>query len=363
MGDTTLNKDIEVHSRLQNYSVIFSKDVIGTLNSKICDISKIRLLVLTDRNVYFHQRQLFLNLENKFNCFTHIIEPGGNSKSLTKVQKLYDILIENNFNKGDILLAIGGGVVGDLGGFTAATFNRGMRFIQVPTTLLSQVDSSIGGKVGIHYNELTNMIGAIYPPEFTIVNLKFLDTLPQREFCCGMSEIIKMAYIYNASLLNVLTKAENISEKMEYIISKSIEIKKDVIENDEFENHKRLSLNFGHTLGHAIETLYGHLDYLHGEAVAIGMVFEAKLSLDEGKLSKSKYNKLLVALKKHSLPTFINLNDDSMARIAEIIKTDKKNSSDQIHFILPTEQGFSIYKIKKNSEKIINDLRKYLVEK
>ena len=207
------------------------------------------------------------------------------------------------------------------------------------------------------------MIGAIYPPEFTIVNLKFLDTLPQREFCCGMSEVIKMAYIYNASLLNVLTKADNISEKMEYIISKSIEIKKDVIENDEFENHKRLSLNFGHTLGHAIETLYGHLEYLHGEAVAIGMVFEAKLSLDEGKLSKSKYNKLLAALKKHSLPTFINLNDDSIARIAEIIKTDKKNSSDQIHFILPTEQGFSIYKIKKNSEKIINDLRKYLVEK
>ena len=178
-----------------------------------------------------------------------------------------------------------------------------------------------------------------------------------------MSEVIKMAYIYNASLLNVLTKADNISEKMEYIISKSIEIKKDVIENDEFENHKRLSLNFGHTLGHAIETLYGHLEYLHGEAVAIGMVFEAKLSLDEGKLSKSKYNKLLAALKKHSLPTFINLNDDSIARIAEIIKTDKKNSSDQIHFILPTEQGFSIYKIKKNSEKIINDLRKYLVEK
>ena len=238
-----------------------------------------------------------------------------------------------------------------------------MRFIQVPTTLLSQVDSSIGGKVGVHFNELTNMIGAIYPPEFTIVNLKFLDTLPQREFCCGMSEVIKMAYIYNASLLNVLTKADNISEKMEYIISKSIEIKKDVIENDEFENHKRLSLNFGHTLGHAIETLYGHLEYLHGEAVAIGMVFEAKLSLDEGKLSKSKYNKLLAALKKHSLPTFINLNDDSIARIAEIIKTDKKNSSDQIHFILPTEQGFSIYKIKKNSEKIINDLRKYLVEK
>ena len=357
MGDTTLNKDIEVHSRLRNYSVIFSKDVIGTLNSKICDISKIRLLVLTDRNVYFHQRQLFLNLEKKFNCFIHIIEPGGNSKSLTEVQKLYDILIENNFNKSDILLAIGGGVVGDLGGFTAATFNRGMRFIQVPTTLLSQV------KVGVHFNELTNMIGAIYPPEFTIVNLKFLDTLPQREFCCGMSEVIKMAYIYNASLLNVLTKADNISEKMEYIISKSIEIKKDVIENDEFENHKRLSLNFGHTLGHAIETLYGHLEYLHGEAVAIGMVFEAKLSLDEGKLSKSKYNKLLAALKKHSLPTFINLNDDSIARIAEIIKTDKKNSSDQIHFILPTEQGFSIYKIKKNSEKIINDLRKYLVEK
>lgn len=238
-----------------------------------------------------------------------------------------------------------------------------MRFIQVPTTLLSQVDSSIGGKVGVHFNELTNMIGAIYPPEFTIVNLKFLDTLPQREFCCGMSEVIKMAYIYNASLLNVLTKADNISEKMEYIISKSIEIKKEVIENDEFENHKRLSLNFGHTLGHAIETLYGHLEYLHGEAVAIGMVFEAKLSLDEGKLSKSKYNKLLAALKKHSLPTFINLNDDSIARIAEIIKTDKKNSSDQIHFILPTEQGFSIYKIKKNSEKIINDLRKYLVEK
>ena len=129
MGDTTLNKDIEVHSRLRNYSVIFSKDVIGTLNSKICDISKIRLLVLTDRNVYFHQRQLFLNLEKKFNCFIHIIEPGGNSKSLTEVQKLYDILIENNFNKSDILLAIGGGVVGDLGGFTAATFNRGMRFI------------------------------------------------------------------------------------------------------------------------------------------------------------------------------------------------------------------------------------------
>lgn len=362
MGDTILNKVIEVHSRLRNYSVIFSNDVIGTLNSKIKDISKVRLLILTDRNVYFHHRELFLNIEHKFNCIIHIIEPGGNSKSLTEVQRLYDILIENSFNKGDILLAMGGGVVGDLGGFTAATFNRGMRFIQVPTTLLSQVDSSIGGKVGVHYNELTNMIGAIYPPEFTIVNLKFLETLPQREFYCGMSEIIKMAYIYNATLLDDLIQSNDISEKMEYIIFKSIEIKKDVIENDEFENNKRLSLNFGHTLGHAIETLYGHLDYLHGEAIAIGMVFEAKLSLEDGKLSKAKYDKLLVALKKYSLPTVIKLNDDRVAKLAKIIETDKKNSSDQIHFILPTEQEFSIYKIKKSSEKVINDLRKHLVE-
>ncbi|WP_431305821.1 3-dehydroquinate synthase family protein, partial [Streptococcus infantis] len=136
-----------------------------------------------------------------------------------------------------------------------------------------------------------------------------------------------------------------------------------VIENDEFENHKRLSLNFGHTLGHAIETLYGHLDYLHGEAIAIGMVFEAKISLEGGKLSKIKYNKLLELLKKYSLPTVINLDDDRIIELSEIIKTDKKNSSEQIHFILPTEQGFSIYKIKKNSEKVMNDLRKYLGER
>ena len=177
--------EIKIESNLKTYKVIFCDTPNEYLKKNINEDTKIFLV--TDTNVYSLYKSFIEKLSSTFCVEVYIVEAGGNSKSMSNVSKAYSKLINKNFKRNDITLAFGGGVIGDLAGYIAATFNRGMRFIQIPTTLLSQVDSSIGGKVAIHFEELTNMIGTIYPPEVTLVNTNFLNTLPDRELYCGYS--------------------------------------------------------------------------------------------------------------------------------------------------------------------------------
>ncbi len=262
---------------------------------------------------------------------TDIIEvpEGESSKNLGQAEKLYD-------------LALGGGVIGDLVGFVAATYQRGIPFIQMPTTLLSQVDSSVGGKTAVNHPKGKNMIGAFYQPRLVVADLETLKTLPSKEYRAGLAEIVKYGVISDARLFEFLeTHYKEIlnldHECLSHIIETSCAIKAGVVEKDERENHYRMILNFGHTLGHAIESLTDYSRFIHGEAVAMGMVCAAKLSHSMGKCSEEVPKRLEALLKKLGLPVEMPGLDSSA--VIESLYHDKKTMDHKIRFILVKEIG------------------------
>lgn len=353
---------LHVHSRVKDYDILFTNDVLTTLGDCLGERKQRKLLFLTDQTVYDLYHPLFQDLCHRYTAFVHVCPPGGQSKSLDRASAIYEQLITENFSKKDMIITIGGGVIGDLGGFVAATFYRGIPYIQIPTTLLSQVDSSIGGKVGVHFKGLTNMIGSIYPPEAIIISTAFLETLPQREFSCGISEMLKIGFIHDRPLFQQLLASPKIGPYpgLEDLICQSIINKKRIVEQDEFENGLRMSLNFGHTLGHAIESLCHHDFYHHGEAIAIGMVVDAKLAVSRGLLPKEDLNSLLQAFELYQLPTSLQNSEVSAQALFDVFKTDKKNSDQHIIFILPTETSFTSLAIAKDDQQFVRDLEELL---
>lgn len=357
-----MNREIEVKSKIRDYCVNVTDDCVWELERYLNNNKFSSIFVLTDRNLT-HKQSNFINyLTKKNNVSIYEICPGGEEKNLDNAKAIYELLVEKNFTKRDLLISFGGGVVGDLGGFIAATFNRGMNFIQIPTTLLSQVDSSIGGKVAVHLGILTNMIGAIYPPIMTLICPRFLETLPSREFSCGMSEIIKIAFLHDESLWNdikTFSAVEN-REILEGIIVKSVLAKKKIVENDEFEIGDRLSLNFGHTFSHALESVTNHETFLHGEAVAIGMVFEIQLSLRLGLMNEKEAEEFLKILGRYQLPTNVTLSDELCSRLISVLKTDKKNRHHKVRFILPEKGGYMFRDFDFDDPFIIGEIKKFV---
>ena len=275
---------------------------------------------------------------------TDIIEvpEGESSKNLGQAEKLYDRLLELNCDRKSVLVALGGGVIGDLVGFVAATYQRGIPFIQIPTTLLSQVDSSVGGKTAVNHPKGKNMIGAFYQPRLVVVDLETLRTLPSNEYRAGLAEIVKYGVISDASLFEFLeTHCKEIlsldHECLSHIIETSCAIKAAVVEKDERESHYRMILNFGHTLGHAIESLTGYSSFIHGEAVAMGMVRAAKLSHSMGKCSEEVPMRLEALLKKLGLP--VEMPKLESSAVIESLYHDKKTMDHKIKFILVKEIG------------------------
>ena len=270
------------------------------------------------------------------------VPEGESSKSLGQAEKLYDRLLELNCDRKSVLVALGGGVIGDLVGFVAATYQRGIPFIQVPTTLLSQVDSSVGGKTAVNHPKGKNMIGAFYQPRLVVADLETLQTLPQKEYRAGLAEIVKYGVIADSSLFEFLEthyKAIlNLDYKsLAYIIGTSCAIKAEVVEKDERESHYRMILNFGHTFGHAIEALTGYSQFIHGEAVAIGMVYAAQLSHSVGKCSEDVPKRLQALLNNLGLPVSMPGLDSSA--VIESLYHDKKTMDHKIRFILVKEIG------------------------
>jgi 3-dehydroquinate synthase len=247
-----------------------------------------------------------------------------------------------NCDRKSVLVALGGGVIGDLVGFVAATYQRGIPFIQMPTTLLSQVDSSVGGKTAVNHPKGKNMIGAFYQPRLVVVDLETLRTLPSNEYRAGLAEIVKYGVISDASLFEFLeTHCKEIlsldHECLSHIIETSCAIKAAVVEKDERESHYRMILNFGHTLGHAIESLTGYSSFIHGEAVAMGMVRAAKLSHSMGKCSEEVPMRLEALLKKLGLP--VEMPKLESSAVIESLYHDKKTMDHKIKFILVKEIG------------------------
>ena len=259
-----------------------------------------------------------------------------------KNQQTIDLILENlfnhQFNRGSTLIAFGGGVIGDMVGFASAIYQRGINFIQIPTTLLSQVDASVGGKTGINNRYGKNLIGAFHQPSAVYIKTQFLKTLPQREFSAGVAEIIKMAVMFDKEFFEWLrVNRLNDDNNLRYAIKKSIQIKADVVAKDEKEKGIRAVLNYGHTFAHVIEKQTNYKRYLHGEAVAIGIVMANTLARDMGWLSLEEFKKIKELLEQYSLPTSYKIED--LEEFYESFFSDKKASDRSISFIVPKGIG------------------------
>ena len=288
--------------------------------------------------------------------YVHELPTGEQFKNLETLNTIFDALLSNQCDRRTTIVALGGGVVGDMAGFAAASYMRGVPFIQVPTTLLSQVDSSVGGKTGINHPLGKNMIGAFYQPQLVLADLNSLNTLAQNELAAGMAEVIKHGAIYDAVFFEWLE--QNIAQLMAkdpqaltHAIVRSCEIKSEVVAQDEREGGLRAILNFGHTFGHAIESGMGYGAWLHGEAVGVGMILAADLSVRMGLLEADKAARIKALVGAAGLPTEPpKLGVDAMIAL---MQTDKKNDAGQIKFVLLN--GLGGHMIQSVPEQILRD--------
>jgi 3-dehydroquinate synthase len=279
---------------------------------------------------------------------------GEEYKNMQSIEYALDRMFDAKFDRNSTIIAFGGGVIGDMSGFAASIFLRGIKFIQIPTTLLAMVDSSVGGKTGINNKYGKNLIGAFYQPEAVYIDTHFLTTLEKREFAAGMAEVIKMAVMFDKEYFENLEK-EALS--IEETIKRSVELKAWVVNQDEKEKGIRSVLNYGHTFGHVIENLTNYKTYLHGEAVAMGMVMANELAIELGYLSTEEAQRIENLLKKHSLPTRFKIKDPE--EFYEHFFADKKTLDNKIKFIIPNSIGN--YKIVQNIDKetVLKVLRKF----
>ena len=291
-----------------------------------------RIHVVTDSNV----EPLYLRaLCAQFPLtVTYTVIPAGEEhKNLDTVAAIYQDLCEAGLTRSDLLIALGGGVVGDIAGFAASTFLRGIHICQIPTTLLSQVDSSVGGKCGVDLPQGKNLVGSFYQPELVIIDTDILSTLPERIFCDGMAEVIKYGCIANRDILEMISDPA-FKDNMERIVYECVRIKRDVVQQDERDTGLRMTLNFGHTIGHAAEKLGNYVDLSHGQAVAIGMCAAAKLNV---LLGGTDYTESITnACLTHHLPTELPYDTEA---IYQSLLSDKKRMSDTMNFILVDQLG------------------------
>ena len=275
-----------------------------------------------------------------------IYEAGEQSKTLNTVSMIYDALSRFRMSRKDIIIALGGGVCGDMAGFAAATYLRGIDFIQIPTSLLSQVDSSVGGKTGVNITEGKNLVGAFHQPKAVLIDPFTLKTLKIQQIADGMGEIIKYGCISDSQFFNFLEQNDAMSN-IEHVIRTCITIKRDIVSRDEFESGERMLLNFGHTLGHAIEKLSGYKDITHGMAVGLGMIMITKASEKQGFTKKGCAQKISDLCKKYGIPTQCRY---TFSELADAAKTDKKSTGSSINLVLLKDIGRSfIHNIKTDS--------------
>lgn len=333
---------------------------IGQMISEVADTGKIA--VITDTNVEKHQFKDFFEALKNCNgqVYKYVVEAGEKSKNLNTVQSIYKFLLENEFERRDTLIAFGGGVIGDISGFVASTYLRGINFIQVPTSLLAQVDSSVGGKVGVNFEGLKNMIGAFYQPRFVYININSLKTLPVREIVSGLAEVIVHCIIKDSELFDyVESNLDNIFSLKEDIlipmIMKNCMIKSKVVEEDERDTGLRAILNFGHTIGHALESVY-EFRLLHGECVAIGIVGAFKIARYMGMVDERTVSRVSALLQNTGLP--VRMDGMDVDKVLNKMYFDKKTVDGTIIFILPKDIG-NVFKFRIHDTALI---RKVLEE-
>jgi len=318
------------------YDVIIERDSLKKSGEIIADTVKSRsAVIITDDTVnslYGDTVKKSME-ENGFTVSVFEFPHGEKSKNLSTLNAIYDFLCENNITRSDILIALGGGVVGDITGFAAATFLRGIDFIQIPTTLLAQIDSSVGGKTAVDLKGGKNLVGAFKQPSLVICDSNTLKTLTPEFLSDGMAEAIKYGMIRDKSLFSLISShnLENVHEIMDDMIYRCIDIKREVVEHDEFDTGERMILNFGHTLGHAVEGYYNYTVYTHGCGVAVGMAVITK-KFCSGEI----YESLVNCLKKYNLPASVPV---SIKELLPFCSKDKKRNGRNISYIVCREIG------------------------
>jgi len=352
---------IYVDLKERSYFIYFEDDFeyLSRLLEERTDWKK--FLIVTDSNVdkeYAASIEQILTNAGK-QCCKFVFNAGEQSKCLKTISDIYRVCIDNRLDRNSVIIALGGGVTGDMAGFAAATYMRGIRFIQVPTSLLAQVDSSVGGKVGVDFQGTKNIIGAFHQPAFVYINISTLKTLPKREFVSGMAEVIKHAVIYDSAFFDYLE--QNMDQilsldlrTLRYVIKRNCEIKSSIVQQDEKEQGLRAILNFGHTIGHAIESVY-NFQFLHGECVSLGMVAVGRLACNMDIFSAEDHDRMTALLKKVGLPVKLE-NVDVEAVYNEMLK-DKKQRDNQLKFILPVEIGKVIQSTEITKDMIFDVLK------
>jgi 3-dehydroquinate synthase len=330
------------------YEIVIADRSLDCLGDRLKNlkISK-KVLVVSNPEIFELYGNIVVNsLKNAgFDVYSHLIPAGEDYKHLESIAHLYDTALENYLERSSTLVALGGGVIGDMTGFAAATWLRGINFVQVPTTLLAMVDASIGGKTGVNHPKGKNLIGAFYQPKLVYIDPAVLKTLPVREFRAGMAEVIKYGIIWDEKLflqLEAAEKLDNLSdispELLNSIITRSCQAKVDVVSQDEKEAGLRAILNYGHTIGHAIESLTGYTVVNHGEAVGIGMVAAGKLAVALDLWTQAESDRQDKLIEKTNLPTAIPKGIETAA-IIDALKSDKKVKEGVARFVLPSQIG------------------------
>ena len=322
------------------YEICFTDDFTGLAECiSALGFGERRIAVITDSNVaplYLDEViKAIATLPGEHISVT--FAAGEENKQLSVIESFYEELIRHHFDRHDLIIALGGGVCGDMTGFTAATYLRGISFLQIPTTLLSQCDSSIGGKTGVDLKGYKNMVGAFHMPRLVYMNLRTLLSLDDRQFIAGFAEVIKHGMIRDAGYFQWLTDhRDGILKRdtgiLSEMIRRSCEIKRDVVEEDPTEQGLRAILNFGHTIGHAIEK-YLNFTLFHGECVSLGMRAAAAISVREGSLAKEEDQRILHALEDFGMPVRRSFRDEEIEQILTLVKSDKKADGKQVRFI------------------------------
>ena len=339
---------ILVSSSKGNYPVYVGRGILqkaGDLVARLRPGGKV-LIVTQNRVARFYLRPVQKSLEKKkYRVKVHFVSEGETAKSKEELWRLYRRLVREGVERRDLILALGGGVAGDLAGFAAASYLRGVPFVNIGTTLLAQVDSSIGGKTGINLDEGKNLVGAFYPPGLVISDVQVLSTLPEREFCASLAEVVKYGIIRDPKLFRLLERSSgSILKKdprlLETIVLASARIKARVVSRDEFElKGERMILNLGHTFAHGFEQASGYRKLLHGEAVSIGMACAARLACLLNMLSHFETGRILTVLKRLKMPVSLDgLNLDA-DQILLAMGRDKKKKAGRIRFVLPVRIG------------------------
>ena len=339
-------REVRVNLADRSYVITIDAEIIervGDIVSGACEPTS--AAVVTNTTVAKYYSKGILDSMTCAGIRTELITlPSGERfKTLHSIAKIYDAMLDFKMDRRSVIVALGGGVIGDMAGFAAATYMRGIDFIQVPTTLLAQVDASIGGKTGVDLPQGKNLVGAFHQPRAVIIDTRTLDTLPMRELRSGLAEVVKHGIIYDRRYLDFIESnskelLKRNHEVLEKAIYRSVEIKRDVVEADERESGLRAILNYGHTVGHAVEALSGFGKYRHGEASSIGMVTEALAAEDNGFAESGVTKKIAGVLNKFGLPVDMPAGLDTL-EIIRAIELDKKTMGGKIRLALPVEIG------------------------